>query len=194
MSLHYVCVATCSYPDAVLLRTVSFIDTPESIVFTMNEEGDDELIIGLRDTAYLVYLPCATFIETRVSLNVNDWDTHCSFTPLHLALSPDKSLLLVASDKHMHFVYQVRTNKRLATLAGHSCSDYGKPRVAWHPSGKYVYSNSEHDNRLHIYSLASQRIVHSLAGHSGLIKDLAANSSSGVVATASYDKTLILWR
>jgi hypothetical protein len=133
------------------------VNTPECLAFTQTH-GEDELIIGLRDTSYLMYYNCISAIETKVSLNENEWDTHCSFTPLYLDISPDRSLLLVASDKHVHYIMKMKSNWRVATLAGHSCSDYGKPRTAWDLTGKYIYSNSEHDNQLHIYSLASKKV------------------------------------
>lgn len=182
-----------------------FANTPECLVFTQEEEVDDMnkdnkknkanvLIIGLRDTPYLLYLNCSSLTERRVSLNEKEWDTHASFTPLQLSLSPDKKLLAVATDKSLHFVYLVGSNTRVATLAGHACSDYGRPRCAWDPSSKYVYSNSEDDNLLHVYSIASGRIVASLRGHAGLVKDISCCGVTGVVASVSYDKSLILWK
>lgn len=149
-------------------------------------------MVGLRDTAYLVYVNCITLVEERVSLNENEWDEHCSFTPLYLCASPDQKFLLVASDKHLHYILKMRTNQRIATLGGHTCSDYGRPRVAWDPSGKYVYSNSESDNAIHVYCLSAKRIVYSLRSHTGVIKDVHCNDSRELI-TGSFDKTLVIW-
>ena len=71
-----------------------------------------------------------SFKARKVSLNEADWDTHVSFTPLCLSLSPDHQYLLIATDKGFHFVVRVGSSKRLRLLAGgHSCGDYGKPKV-----------------------------------------------------------------
>ena len=174
------------------MKQLNFAFNPESIAFTVTPEGEDQLIIGLRDTAYLIYFNCTTLVEERVSLNENDWDEHCSFTPLYLSVSPDHKLLLVASDKHLHYVYKIRTNQRIATLGGHTCSDYGRPRVAWDPSGKYIYSNSEADNAIHVYCLFAKKIIYSLRGHTGVVKDMSCNEARELV-TGSFDKTVMLW-
>lgn len=138
-----------SFPECTLLKTLHLNDSPESLAFTVVDDTD-ELIIGVRDTAYLLYFNCNSLKESRVSLNEHDWDTHCSFTPLCLSVSPDRSLLLVASDKHMHYIYRICTNIRLVTLAGHTCSEYGRPRCVFDRSGKYVYTNSEQDSHVHV--------------------------------------------
>jgi WD domain, G-beta repeat len=71
-----------------------------------------------------------SFKARKVSLNEADWDTHVSFTPLCLSLSPDHKYLLIATDKGFHFVVRVGHSKRLRLLAGgHSCGNYGKPKV-----------------------------------------------------------------
>jgi hypothetical protein len=59
----------------------------------------------------------APYAQRNVSLNEAEWDTHVSFNPLNLSLSPDRKYLLVATDKNMHIVLRVGTNKRLRTLA-----------------------------------------------------------------------------
>ena len=97
------------------VHTARFPATPECAAFVPRGDGDDagwELVVGLRDTAHLVYVDCSaaasssssasglpSFAQRTVSLNEADWDTHVSFTPLALAPSPDRRHLLVATDQ-----------------------------------------------------------------------------------------------
>lgn len=159
------------------------------------------MIIGLRDSAHLVYLDCNSFETQRlVSLNEQEWDTHVSYTPLHLSTSPDGKLLLIATDKSLHYVVHTGTNKRVRTLAGHSCGDYGKPSVAWDCTGRYIYCNSDEDCAVYIYSLASERVVGRLGsaksgggGHKAQVRGVACHPTKRLVLSASYDKSIILW-
>lgn len=95
------------------VKTIQFTNTPESIAFTsLFTEGENvdlthELIIGLRDVCYLIYLHCSTFEQRQVSLNENDWDTHVSYTPLYLSVCPENKFLLIATDKSLHFIVKI---------------------------------------------------------------------------------------
>ena len=100
-----------------MVHTARFPATPECAAFVPRGDGDGdgagwELVVGLRDTAHLVYVDCSaaasssssasglpSFAQRTVSLNEADWDTHVSFTPLALAPSPDRRHLLVATDQ-----------------------------------------------------------------------------------------------
>ena len=93
----------------------------------------------------------------------------------------------------MHFIVKVGTNQRVRVLTGHTCGDYGKPVALWDPSGQYIYCNSEEEHTLYVYSVSRQKIVEKLSGHHGIIRGLAVHPIKGTVATASYDKSMILW-
>lgn len=153
-----------------------------------------DLVLGMRDSAHLTYINCTTFASREVSLNENSWDTHVSFIPLYLAPSPCGGRLLVATDKHMHLVLRTGTNVRLQVLSGHSCGDYGKPVVQWDWRGEYVFSNSDNDNVLYVYSMLLGKVVSKLTGHGkGLIRGLSANPHRSELLSVSYDKSLICW-
>ena len=130
-------------------------------------------------------LPCR-----HVSLNEHAWDRHVSFSPLQLSLSPCQRLLLVATDNNMHIVLRAGTNRRLRTLVGHTCGQYGKPAVCWDngtgtgtgwdhavevgvtgtgalPISRYVYSNSQDSAVVMVYSVASGRVVAELGAANG---------------------------
>lgn len=167
-------------------------DLDHEEVPTGTEDAAFHLIVGLRDVPYLVYLDCTSFKQKTVSLNEREWDTHVSFAPLHLSLSPDGRLLLVATDKSMHVVYRTGTNKRVRLLADHVCGEYGRPRVAWHPSGHYLYSTTDQDSSVLVYALGSERVVGRLNGHRGAVRSLAV-AKDGSLLSGSFDKSMRLW-
>jgi len=138
-------------------------------------ESDYELVIGLRDCAYLLYVDCATFATRKVSVNENAWDEHVSFTPLYLTPSPDQKYLLIATDTHLHIVVRVGTHERVCVLCGHESGEYGKPIVSWavtncsdgssttsrksgigasmHQNSPYIYSTSHNSSDIYVYNI-----------------------------------------
>jgi WD40 repeat protein len=153
-----------------------------------------ELIIGLRDTSHLTYLHCSTYDQRFISLNELTWDTHSSFTPLQLVVSPNRKYLLVATDKNFHFMVKIGCNKRIRFFAGgHSSGDYGKPKVSFDHTGKYIYCNNEDGSSVTVYSISSEKPVRTLSEHDGSVRDVACHPSCSLLITASYDKSAILW-
>jgi len=177
-----------------VITTLRFVNTPESLAFVPGTDPSSlELVVALRETNHLVYVNCSSLEQRNVSLNANEWDQHTSFTALALSPSPNGSLLLVATDKDTILCLSTGSNQRVRLFAGHSSGAYARPALAWCPSGKYVYCNSENDNEVYVYCVASERIVGKLAGHRGVIRDIAV-SAVRRVATASHDKAVIVWR
>ena len=176
-------------------------DLAEGVAGTEGTQGtgvdnncDWELIVALRDTSYLVYVHCSTYVQRHITLNENLFDTHCSFTPLHLAISPNKKYLLIATDKNFHFIVKIGSYRRLRFLAGgHSSGDYGKPRVAWDFSGRYVYCNNEEGTSISVYSVSAEKCVRSIGVHTGSVRDVICHPSQAVLATASYDKSVVVF-
>ena len=172
--------------------------------------------------------------QSLTHLNEHSWDTHVSFAPLALALlscpqpssrsrphqEQDKRgqheveqkqeryqhLLLVATDKHLHFLTPLHHHHRLRRFAGHNCGDYGKPRMAFAPNGQYLYGTSEGENGVCVWDVASGAVVGWLGGavgggHTGPVKDICCSRLSHVgsldtevmVATGSIDHSVIIW-
>jgi WD40 repeat protein len=157
-------------------------------------EREWELVIALRDTPHLTYLNARTFEQRFISLNEADWDTHCSFTPLHLAVSPNLKYLLVATDKNFHFITAIGASKRLRILAGgHTCGDFGKPKASFDSTGKYVYCNNEDGSGVCVYSISTEKPVRFLTAHHGLVRDVVCHPSLPLLVTGSHDKSVILW-
>jgi WD40 repeat protein len=151
------------------------------------------LVVGLRDVHYLLYINCVTFAKTEVSLNANDWDHHVSFTPLALAVSHSNKYIAVATDKNMHLILKLFTNLRLKTLSSHISDDYGKPKIAWDQSDKYLYSNSQLDNNVHVYNVVTEKIIDTLEGHTGQIRDIKHHKVTRNIISISQDHSVIEW-
>ena len=231
-----------------LLTTLRYLTVPEAISFVpaglaelsppsaseRGADGDDallggasprspwDLVIGLRDSCTLVYVPCgeadSSTAARSVSLNERAWDTHASFTPLLLVPSPNEGrLLLVATDKNYHLLFQTGTNRRLRLFADHSCGQYGRPKACWDHTGKYIFCNSELESCIYVYSVAAEKAVRKLTHHTGSVRDLAyftttaasaATTSEGetqtgavdgsetpcaLLVSGSFDKSVVLW-
>lgn len=139
----------------VLRQRLRFEAVPESIAFVRPAgQAAEFLAVALRDSCRLVLVNATSLEASSVSLNEHDWDTHVSFNALHLAVAPDAAHVAVSTDKDMHLVLrlawqqqqgqqeQVNEDKeedacprgavvctRLHTLSGHTCGEYGKPKV-----------------------------------------------------------------
>lgn len=168
--------------------------TPESIEVFTTPDNQYEAVIGLRGASYLTYMNLDSFEIRKISINANAWDTHVSFTPLYLSLSPDMKFLVMATDKNQHIVLYAGKEGRARVLAGgHIAGDYAKPVVLWHHSGRYLYSNSEEEGIIYIYSLATERIATKVLGHKSILRAMAMHPHREAVVTGSYDKSVIVW-
>jgi WD40 repeat protein len=78
-------------------------------------------------------------------------------------------------------------------LGGHSCGDFGKPKAAWDNTGKYIYCNNEDGNSICVYSVSTENPVRTLSVHLGVVRDVVCHPSKSLVATASYDKSVVIW-
>ena len=69
-----------------------------------------------------------------------------------------------------------------------------------HLSGRYVYCNSDEGDTVCVYSVGSERPAKVVAGahHGQAVRDVvalhAATDGGPVLATASYDKSVAVWR
>lgn len=187
--------------------TLSSSSPSAAAIAAASSSSSWELIIGLRNSSSLIYHNCLTNSQVSVSLNERQWDTHASFTPLSLVLSPDNDYLAIATDKNYHIVYKLGTNERVAFLAEHSCGEFGKPVLTWDSTSKYIYSNTEASFEILLYSVRIGKVIKRLQnGHKGSVRSLFyflhGNSSNeelvnapskGFMLSCSFDKSIILW-
>jgi hypothetical protein len=111
---------------------------------------------------------------------------------------------------------RVVPSERVAMLHDHNCSEYGKPCVAWGSTegkARFLYSNSEGESCIYVYDTLQARTravagaqtntsgsigacgsVAKLQGHKGIVRGLASHTSLGLLASVSYDHTLVMWR
>jgi len=182
------------------VQTYYFREAVDALAFVPSPRGSapggqaECLVMAPRGHPALKYVDLgAPSTPWEVSLNASAWDTHVSFNVLHLEASPDGRYLLAATDKDRHIIYPVGQHIHARELFGHAADAYAKPRVCWDSSGGYVLSNSQNDSGVFVWCLASQRVVHRLEGHKGIIRDLSHHPSRRLLATASYDHTVKVW-
>jgi WD40 repeat protein len=108
-----------------------------------------------------------------------------------MCLSPNRKYLAVATDKGQHFVYCLGTNIRVRCFASHVCTAYSKPKIAW--SGSYLYSLTDDSCDVLVYSVASERVVGTLSGHTASVRDIVVHPHECKAVSASFDKTVRLW-
>lgn len=142
-----------------------------------------------------------------------DKSGHVPFSVLDVVGWTDASgatkLLAAATDKDTHIVYDASSLAILRRLTGHGAGGMSQPRLAWHPSGAFLYGNSDADPLVRVWSLASSEIVATVEGHTAVVRDLELWSqgdepqASGagdeaaqprvLLMTASYDKSVRVW-
>ncbi|CAM9828598.1 unnamed protein product [Discosporangium mesarthrocarpum] len=79
-------------------------------------------------------------------------------------------------------------------MVGHVAGDYFQPRVAWEPSGAFTYCNSSVDHDIHLHCLASGKIMDRLRSHTSVVRDIHHHPTAPVLVTASYDKSVRVWK
>lgn len=185
-----------------LSKSFQFHSNPEGITFYQNVDVL-ELIVCVRENYQLGYISFNEQFDIRwVSMNEADWDTHVSFNALAVSISPSQQYLAVANDKHSIILMKPGTSIRLKVLVGHNCSEYGKPKLIWDTSSKYIYINSEGEPCIYVYSIFSGKVIEVLPGarrvgdgkgHEGLVKDICVHESNRKLLSGSFDHNLIVW-
>lgn len=188
-------LATCARDKTVVIYDANMGDKLHTLVLPTNPEslcfaGSTELIVYCRGEPFRRHIDCASTAETRVSLNANDWDTHCSFAVLDMAVSPDGTYLVCATDTNKHVVYPLRSNEHARVLVGHSADEYANARIAWLGDASVV-SNSQ-DPGLYQWDIGSGKVLTRVErAHAKSVRDLAV--FDGALATCSFDKAAKLW-
>jgi RNA polymerase sigma factor (sigma-70 family) len=113
-----------------------------------------------------------------------------------LAISPDGKVVACG----MPGKIQLRDGATGALLRDlDSSSGEAKPwqrqagAVAFTPDGKKLIAGDHHTN-VFVWDVATGKQLHKFAGHRGRVFSLSASADSTMVATASEDSTILLWR
>lgn len=169
------------------INTFHFRGCVESIVFT-----DKELAIGSRED-HLIHLVNLNSLERR-EINMNALgDTHISFTPMDLSVSPNGRYLLVSTDKDRLILYSLATGNVIRTFYGASNDGYSNPKHCWHPTGLYIYSTSQ-NYTIVVWEVATMKVVAELKGHTNTVRDLYFSAENSTLISAGFDKTVHVWK
>jgi WD40 repeat protein len=112
-----------------------------------------------------------------------------SASVLSVAISPDGSRAVSASDDRTLKVWDLARGVEVSTLAGHSASVNA---VAISPNGQQAISASS-DQTLKVWDLARGVEVSTLAGHSASVNAVAISLDGSRAVSASSDGTVKMW-
>ncbi|MEH2349275.1 MAG: serine/threonine-protein kinase [Nostoc sp.] len=106
-----------------------------------------------------------------------------------LAISPDDYTLASGSDDKNIKLWDLNTQKVLATLSGHS---QAVKSVAFSPDGKILATASD-DKTIKLWQVETLEEICTLLGHSHAVKSVAFSPDGQILASGSWDKTIKLW-
>ncbi|MEG4232098.1 AAA-like domain-containing protein [Microcoleus sp. Pol11C3] len=106
-----------------------------------------------------------------------------------VAISSNGKILASASADKTIKLWNLESQKPIATLTGHSSSVNS---VAFSPDGKTLASASA-DKTIKIWNLESQKPIATLTGHSISVNNVAFSPDGKTLASASEDMTIKLW-
>jgi COMPASS component SWD3 len=108
----------------ILAQTLNFLGPVESMCII----DKSTLVVGTRDDCNLHYFPIKEYRGDRLEVgheayNMNaNGDDHCSFTPMHIALSPNKKSLLIFTDSESG---RLLIQKTFSNASTHQLALYG---------------------------------------------------------------------
>eukprot|EP00004_Rigifila_ramosa_P000351 TRINITY_DN10396_c0_g1_i5.p1 TRINITY_DN10396_c0_g1~~TRINITY_DN10396_c0_g1_i5.p1 ORF type:complete len:327 (-),score=45.90 TRINITY_DN10396_c0_g1_i5:39-947(-) len=105
-----------------------------------------------------------------------------------LELSPSQRLLASAGTDKSIKVWSTRTGDLVVVLADQPHSVHA---ICWISETQLASSTAE--NAVRIWDLDLQRCTHVLRDHSDAVWALAANGAETLMASASYDKSALIW-
>lgn len=173
------------------IKEFEFVEAVEALVWTKDGKW---LIVAIRKDNYLHYFnPSDNWSESKFNMNSNQADDHVSFTAMDLSLSRDDKYLLVITDKSRAIMFAVATPLQVRNFYDVPNEDWSTPRGVFNQSGGFIYISSE-DKGIYVYSTATGSRVSILTGHTSNIRDVACHPTLDVVASASFDKTVKIWK
>mmetsp|Transcript_7125 Transcript_7125/g.10538 ORF Transcript_7125/g.10538 Transcript_7125/m.10538 type:complete len:457 (-) Transcript_7125:595-1965(-) len=186
------------------IKTLHLSGAVEAMCFL---EGGKILCCYVRNTSYLSYFDLEDGCKlTKYSLNgsapTGGFDDHVSFAVMDLAPSPDGKYIAAATDTSRQIILESSSSRQIRNLYGHKNDGFSQPKLAWSTNGQYILGNTQEDNSICVWDIASSSIVKRLndktcnsggGAHTGQIRDLYSSSTSNTFVTASYDKTVKVW-
>jgi len=179
-------------------HTLHLAAAPEALCYVKN---GSVLCLYERETSYLSYFDLNDECKmTKHSLNgsmTGGFDDHVSFAVMHLCLSPSGKYLVCATDASKNIIMEVGSAKILRNLYGHKNDGFSQPKAVWSSNGQYIYGNTQDDNSIIVWDIASSSIVKKIDkncdGHTGQVRDIFSSKRSDTLVSASYDKSVKIW-
>ncbi|MBG1258898.1 serine/threonine-protein kinase [Nostoc commune] len=106
-----------------------------------------------------------------------------------LAISPDSNTLASASDDKTIKLWDLNSQKVLASLSGHS---QAVKSVTFSPDGQILATASD-DKTIKLWRVETSKEICTLLGHSHAVKSVAFSPDGQILASGSWDKTIKLW-
>ena len=181
--------STASSPPFALHHRLEYRNAVESAVWL----SSSLLLVAPREDNYLHIVSAAARTEhQRVNMNLTG-DDHVSFSAMHCALSPDGSLLAVATDQHRLLILAASSPIQVRNYWGLQNDGYSTPRLCWSKEGRFVYV-SQQDASVCCYDVSEGRAVGVLRGHEVNVRDVDCHPFQDLLATASFDRTIRVWK
>ena len=149
----------------------------------------------------LVFSPDGAMLASGKSRTVHIWDaahgterTRFDLTgPLNFVFSPDSRKLIVANDFHTVQVWDIATEKVLATLQGEDGAARGvAAELAISSDGKHLAS-TEASKVIHLWNFETLRRKSLPRGHLFTIRSLAFSPDGQILASGDSEGNVIVW-
>ncbi|KAI9179611.1 hypothetical protein H9P43_004939 [Blastocladiella emersonii ATCC 22665] len=202
--------------------TYTFTGAVESVALTPD---DAYAVVAVRDSSDVYF--CSTSTAPRVwAQTTHDKGTapgHVAFTALHVARSPSRAYLAMATSMASgrvilwRFVAGTDPAAPWSLVAARNfytgtVDEWTRPRIAWLATDAYFVVTADPHTVLvvatfplvgsgvragkvrgEMYTTATQ-IVARLTGHTHVVRDVAFRAEDGVLTTASFDLSVRLWK
>jgi len=146
----------------------------------------------------------------RMKANMNALgDSVVSFAVLAIAVSPDRQLIAVNTDKSRVIVMRAFSDKQVRNLYGAITEEYDMPSVAFSADQTYLYATTSLPmtdtikerglddkamcGQLVVFELKSGQAVLKLPCHTKPVRTMSRHPFSDALVTGSFDKTVKFW-
>lgn len=111
----------------------------------------------------------------------------CAFPPLKCT----PCFVTCSCDDPVHYLILVFS---CISDGSHKNDGFSQPKIAWSNNGQYLYGNTQDENMICVWDIASSSIVKKLENsHTQAIRDLYSSSLLDTLVSTSFDKKTNLY-